>query len=93
MRNYIGFGPVVKGEMSFKDIYIYSCGGHFVQWSGTIRLFLALVAILFCEAKQFVQLTRNIPVKLFLICCLKMFLCLVLVAILFSRSEPFVQFW
>ena len=22
--------------MSFKDISIYSCGGHFVQWSGTV---------------------------------------------------------
>ena len=27
------FGPVVKEEMSFKDISIFNSGCHFVQWS------------------------------------------------------------
>ena len=27
------FGPVVKEDMSFKDIFVSKAGGHFVQWS------------------------------------------------------------
>ena len=30
------FGPVVQEEMSFIDIYIYTSGSSFVQWTGTI---------------------------------------------------------
>ena len=32
--NLCNFGTLV--QMSFKDIPIFSSGGHFVQWSGTI---------------------------------------------------------
>ena len=31
--NYFEFGPVIQEEIPFKD---FSCGGHFVQLSGTI---------------------------------------------------------
>ena len=39
MRNYcvnnFKFGPAV--QMLFKDFSIFSSGGHFVQWSQTVR--------------------------------------------------------
>ena len=34
MRNNIECGPVVK--VLFKDISIFSSGGHFVQWKGRV---------------------------------------------------------
>ena len=34
--NYFEFGPVVKEEMPFKDIFILNSGGHLVRQSGTI---------------------------------------------------------
>ena len=33
---YIEFGPVLKEEVSFKDISISSSDGHFVLWSRTV---------------------------------------------------------
>ena len=75
--------------MSFKGFSIFSSGGHFVQWSGTI--FAVLV-----EGHP-----RNISVKLFCNRSIglggdvisRYFLFLELAAILFSGVERFWQFW
>ena len=36
MKKYCEFGPVVQEEVQFKEFSIFSSGGHFGQWSGTI---------------------------------------------------------
>ena len=73
----------------FKDFSIFSFGGHFVQWNGTILSFLV-------EGHP-----KNISVKFILKsghwprrrCHLKVFLFLALPAILCSGGGQFEQFW
>ena len=36
MLGYIEFGPLVQKEMLFKIFLMWSSGGPFVRWSGTI---------------------------------------------------------
>ena len=36
LGTYFEFGPVVKEEISFKDISIFSCDGQFVQQYGAL---------------------------------------------------------
>ena len=79
-------GPEVQ-EMSFKNIFIWSSAGPFVQQSRTI------CAIMVEGIK------KNNSVNLFLIlgqwfrrCHLKCFLSGALAALMFSGAEPFMQF-
>ena len=70
---------------------IYSPGGHFVQWSGTIRIILV---------EGWPRNLRNFLVKLFQNLSIdlaeivkSLFLFIALAAILFNVAEPFEQFW
>ena len=80
------FEPVVW-EMLFKDIFIWSSGGPFVQPSGTICAILVEV-IMRNNCNFFLNLDQW-----FRKCLLKKLLSVALVTLLFSREEPFVQFW
>ena len=73
----------------FKGFSIFSSGGHFVQWSGTVWAILVDSHL------------RNIPVKLFQNLSTdlaeevvkSLFLFIALAAILFNVAESFEQFW
>ena len=74
--------------MLFKDISIFSSGGHFVQQKRSVCAILVEGMMRSICVKLFLQLDQ--PFKR---CRLEIFLFLALVAILFSRAYQFVQFW
>ena len=85
LRNYFEIRRLAYEDMSFKGFSIFSSGGHFVQWGGTILAILV-------EGHP-----RDISVKLFLKSVhLSRRRCHLSFFSIFSSSsgaEPLKQFW
>ena len=71
-----------------KILLIWSSGGPFVQWSGTICAILVENIMRNNSVNFFLNLGQWFRMR----CCLKDFLSGALVALLFSGAEPFMQF-
>ena len=79
--------------MSFKGYSIFSSGGHFVRWRGTIVTILVEGHLRNMPVKYACEIILKSGLWPRRRCHLKVFLFLALVAILFSGAKPFQQFW
>ena len=77
-------------EKSFKDIFIQSSGGPFIQRSGMI---CAILVVGITPQEQLCEIILNLDQCFRKSCHFKDFFSTALSALMFGEAEPFMQFW